>query len=114
MKILELEEKTGLTRDTIRYYERLGLITKPTRLSNGFRSYTKMNIKELSFIKMAQEIGFSLAEIKPGVEALISTGRYCNNVFEQLNEKKDMLKERIEDDKKSIRKIDKIIKTLSK
>ncbi|OUR95805.1 hypothetical protein A9Q84_14990 [Halobacteriovorax marinus] len=113
MKISELEKITGLTRDTIRYYERLELISKPERLANGFRTYSKKNIKELSFIKMSQEIGFSLAEIKPGVETLISKGTYCSNVHEQLNEKKKMLKDRIEADKLLIKRIDKIIKSIS-
>ena len=50
MKISELEDKTGLTRDTVRYYERLGLISKPQRGTNGFRIYSVKNIKELNFI----------------------------------------------------------------
>jgi DNA-binding transcriptional MerR regulator len=112
MRILELEEKTSLTRDTIRYYERLGLISKPARESNGFRNYSNKNITELNFIKMAQDIGFTLAEIRPGVEALIATGNYCSNVISQLNEKKDHLKCRIEEDKLSIKKINNIIKSI--
>lgn len=112
MKIRELEEKTKLTRDTIRYYERLGLISKPTRESNGFRNYSLKNIKELNFIKMAKDIGFTLAEIKPGVETLVSTGKYCNNAIKQLDEKKKLLKRRINEDQKSIKQINKIIKSI--
>lgn len=112
MRIRELEKKTGLTRDTIRYYERVGLISRPTRESNGFRIYSKQNIKELNFIKMSQDIGFTLAEIKPGIEALVSTGKYCKNVLKQLNDQKTLLKNRIEKDRQSIKKIDNIIKSI--
>lgn len=50
--------------ETVRYYEKRGLIPKPPRGSNGYRVYTHDTVKDIQFIKRAQEIGFTLEEIK--------------------------------------------------
>ena len=49
---------------TIRYYEKLGLLSKPIRSNGGFRMYSEETIEKLRFIKKAQEFGFTLAEIR--------------------------------------------------
>ncbi|MBI1873674.1 MAG: MerR family transcriptional regulator [Acidobacteria bacterium] len=55
---------TGLTRDTIRYYERLGLVCKPARTDGGFRLYPPDTVTRLRFIKQAQKLGLALKEIR--------------------------------------------------
>jgi len=50
--------------ETVRYYEKRGLIPEPPRGSNGYRVYTHDTVKDIQFIKRAQEIGFTLEEIK--------------------------------------------------
>ncbi|MFF2887976.1 MerR family transcriptional regulator [Paenibacillus sp. NPDC057967] len=50
--------------ETVRYYEKRGLIPEPSRGNNGYRVYTHATVKDIQFIKRAQEIGFTLEEIK--------------------------------------------------
>lgn len=50
--------------ETIRYYEKLNLITKPKRLSNGYRSYSNKNLEEIKFIQHCRSLGIGLEEIK--------------------------------------------------
>ncbi len=64
MNISELSKLSGLSTPTIRYYEQIKLLPKVKRKSNGYREYTDNDLKQLSLIQQAQQVGFSLAEIK--------------------------------------------------
>lgn len=57
-KILDIDS------ETMRYYESRHLITKPSRLSNGYRSYSEKNIEEIKFIQHCRSLGIGLEEIK--------------------------------------------------
>ncbi len=59
----ELANLAGVKADSVRFYERSGLLPKPERTSAGYRSYDDAALKRLRFIKKAQALGFSLAEI---------------------------------------------------
>lgn len=63
-KIGEVVELTGLSADTLRYYEKFGLLPHISRNSSGIRQYTDKDISRLNFIKRAQHMQFSLDEIK--------------------------------------------------
>ena len=54
----------GVNLQTIRYYEREGLLPEPPRLASGYRAFPQGTIRRVRFIKRAQELGFSLAEIR--------------------------------------------------
>lgn len=60
----QLAERAGIKRDSVRFYERCGLLPKPARSANGYRTYDEAAAAQLRFIKKAQSLGFSLAEIK--------------------------------------------------
>ncbi|MEP5760054.1 MAG: redox-sensitive transcriptional activator SoxR [Litoreibacter sp.] len=64
-----LAERTGLAVSAIRFYEEKGLIA-PVRNSSGHRRYDRSDIRRLSFIKIAQELGFPLADISARLEVL--------------------------------------------
>ena len=64
LKIGQLTERAAVNLQTIRYYEREGLQPKPPRLSSGYRLFPDSTVRRVRFIKRAQEIGFSLAEIR--------------------------------------------------
>lgn len=63
MKIGELARLSGVTIDTIRFYEREGLLPAPLRTSSGYREFSAETLGRLSFIKRARELGFRLDEI---------------------------------------------------
>lgn len=64
LQIGKIAERTGLSIDTIRFYQKIGLVKQPARSEGGFRLFADADLKDLVFIKKAQELGFSLAEIK--------------------------------------------------
>jgi len=63
MLIGELSELLNLSRDTIRFYEKLDLIRPLTR-NNGYKDYSKQDLQQLQLIQVAKNLGFTLAEIK--------------------------------------------------
>lgn len=64
MKIGELAKKLGLNTQTIRYYERVGLLPKPERTEAGYRLYGEADERRLRFIRNARNVGLTLGEIK--------------------------------------------------
>src|SRR2546430_10273604 len=64
LKIGEVVERGGVNLQTIRYYEREKLLPEPPRLPSGYRMFPEQTVHRVRFIKRAQELGFSLAEIR--------------------------------------------------
>ena len=64
MPIGKTAEQTGLTVDTIRFYQKIGIIPRPARSPAGYRLFDSAEIRQLEFIGKAQKLGFSLNEIK--------------------------------------------------
>jgi len=62
-RIGQITEILGLSPDTLRYYEKLGLLSRVARSSSGLRIYNDRDISQLRFIQRAQQMNFSLAEI---------------------------------------------------
>ena len=59
----QLAKAAGVRPDSIRFYERTGLLPRPERLSSGYRTYDEVALRRVRFIKRAQGLGFSLGEI---------------------------------------------------
>ncbi len=64
MKTKDVLKKSGLDRETLRFYEKKGLLPKLTRTDSGYRVYPLETISRLSFIRTAKDAGFTLREIK--------------------------------------------------
>lgn len=64
LKIGEVAERGGVNLQTIRYYEREGLLPEPPRLQSGYRMFPEDTVRRVRFIKRAQDLGFTLSEIK--------------------------------------------------
>jgi MerR family mercuric resistance operon transcriptional regulator len=71
---------TGLSIDTVRYYEREGLLEKPARTASGYRKYSSDAVARLRFIRQAKELGFSLHEIKELLSLRVTPGKSCADV----------------------------------
>ncbi|WP_339134037.1 MerR family transcriptional regulator [Streptomyces sp. f51] len=69
MRIGELAAQTGMSRDTIRFYEKVGLVTG-RRLANGYRDFPPETVAWLAYVRTAQALGFTLAEIARTGETL--------------------------------------------
>ena len=91
----ELAARTGLTRDALRYYERLGMIAPVRRTSGGFRVYAPEIIERLRFIKQAQLHGMTLAEIKDLLRLDARRGNQCRQVQLLLQRKLTELDSRV-------------------
>lgn len=77
MKIHELSKQSGIHLETIRYYEKMGLMPAPKRLANGYRDYDETSLKQLKFIKTCRALDFSLAEIKFFNEMKTQQSQHC-------------------------------------
>lgn len=60
----QLAKRAGVAIDTVRYYERNGLLKPRTRLASGYRRYSELELSRLRFIRRAQGLGFTLKEIQ--------------------------------------------------
>jgi DNA-binding transcriptional MerR regulator len=77
MKISELIERTGLPRDTLRYYEREGVISAPKRLMNGYRDYSEISLAEIRFVQLGQSVGLPLKTIKQAIPHITNPKPGC-------------------------------------
>ncbi len=87
LKIGPAARLAGLSIDTIRFYQRQGLLEQPPRTAGGFRLFDSEQLDRLRFIRQAQDLGFSLTEIR---ELLILESRQtgaCSHVQELLERK---------------------------
>ena len=64
LMIGEVAARAGVNIQTLRYYERQGILPKPKRTSSGYRQYAQEAVRIVRFIKRAQDLGFTLAEIQ--------------------------------------------------
>ncbi len=97
MLIGKLASSSGFSRDTIRYYEKLGLLTleKEARWDNNYKDYPPQEVERLRQIGQLKELGFTLREIKDLFEALSTQPQPCANLPEQLDQKLDLLQHKI-------------------
>jgi Cu(I)-responsive transcriptional regulator len=63
-RIGELARITGTKVETIRYYERLGLLPPPARTASNYRAYSRSHLERLSFVRRGRDLGFSLDEVR--------------------------------------------------
>lgn len=64
MRISAFLLRTGVSRDTVRFYERRGLL-RPAVAANGYRNYTELDVERVEMIRMGQRLGFTLRELGP-------------------------------------------------
>jgi DNA-binding transcriptional MerR regulator len=80
LSVGKLAEAAGVNIQTIRYYERQGLLPKPERTGGGHRVFAQPDLARLQFIQGAKECGFTLKEIKDLLELRDSDGATCTDV----------------------------------
>ena len=77
MKIGEMARKAGSNSETVRYYERIGLLPRPGRTDSNYRDYSPEDVERLSFIRHARGLGFELADIRSLIDLAEHPDRDC-------------------------------------
>lgn len=80
MKIGEIAARTGTKVETVRYYERAGLLPDPDRTAGNYRSYSKEHLARLSFIRRARDLGFTLEQVRELLDLADDRSRSCASV----------------------------------
>ena len=80
LTIGQVAKHAGVNVETIRFYEREGLIGKPQRRPSGYRQYEPDIIRRIGFIQRAKELGFSLREIGELLSLRVARGQTCTDV----------------------------------
>ncbi len=94
LTIGRVAKAAGVNVETVRYYQRIGLIDQPAKPACGHRHYPDAVVERIRFIKRAQELGFSLAEIRD----LLSLGEMeCDEVRAIAERKSEQIRKRIDD-----------------
>lgn len=97
MRIGQVADQAGVTTKTLRYYERVGLLTAPDRTASGYRDYPTAALDRLRFIRASQAVGLTLGEIK-GVIAFREQGSApCTHVLELIESRAADLDRRLEE-----------------
>ena len=87
MKIGEVARRTGTGVETIRYYEREGLLLAPARRPSGYRQYDESTLERLEYIRRAKELGFTLAEIRELLELSFVSKTCCEHIRQRAEGK---------------------------
>ena len=114
MKIAEVSEKFGLSADTLRYYERVGLIPTVNRNDSGIRDYNELDLRRVDFIKCMRGAGLPV-EVLIEYVALVQQGdKTIEARKEILKEQRDLVSARLAEMQKTLDLLDHKIKVYEK
>jgi MerR family mercuric resistance operon transcriptional regulator len=97
MKISEAAVASGCHLETIRYYERIGLMPSPERTGSGYRAYGDADVERLRFITRGRDLGFSLEEIRSLLRLAQDPDLSCGEVDQLAREHLADIQDRIAD-----------------
>ncbi|MBZ5667227.1 MAG: heavy metal-responsive transcriptional regulator [Acidobacteriia bacterium] len=92
----ELARLTGISTDTLRHYERLGLLPKPPRTDGGYRDYPSQSLERVRLIRRALSVGFSLPELATILKMRDGGEVPCRRVQVMAESKLEQVKEQIQ------------------
>lgn len=79
MKIGELSRLVGVEIETIRYYEKIGVLSEPSRNPNGYRAYGQRHLEQLAFVRHCRALDIPLSEIRQLLEFVADTSAGCES-----------------------------------
>jgi len=94
LTIGQLAAAVGINVETVRYYQRIGLVNEPRKPEHGFRKYTNQTVERIMFIKRAQKLGFNLKEI---ADLLALGDGNCRDVRISAEKKREKIQKQIHD-----------------
>ncbi|HUB42922.1 MAG TPA: MerR family DNA-binding protein [Streptosporangiaceae bacterium] len=95
MRSSEVASRAGVNVETLRYYERRGILPEPRRSGSGYRTYDAQAVRTVRFIKGAQQLGFSLEEIDSLLDLAAGGPRNCDAARKLATEKVGELEAKI-------------------
>lgn len=95
MQIGKLAEQTGTTPETIRYYEREGLIPQPLRAANGYRDYARNHVQRVNFIRRCRVLELPLEDIKRLLALQDNPQAPCQEVDSLIAKQRQQISERL-------------------
>lgn len=96
LKIGQLAKISQVKVETVRYYERRGLIPKPPWRESGYRQFSQKDVERIRFIKHAQSIGFTLNEIAELLSLKVEPEATCGDITQRIDVKLNDIKSKIE------------------
>lgn len=113
MKIGEVAKLSGTGIETIRFYEREGLLLEPERRPSGYRQYDEATVERLEYIRRAKELGFTLAEIKELLELSFAHSN-CDHIRQRADAKITDIEQKIRSLQQMKRSLGKIVERCRK
>lgn len=107
LKVGQVAKQAGVNLQTIHYYERLGLLPRPPRTGSNYRAYPADAVRRVQFIKRAQDLGFTLKDIKELLSLQAAPRTRCADVRKRAETK-------VEDIDQKVRTLQAMRKALSK
>ncbi|MGE3680197.1 MAG: heavy metal-responsive transcriptional regulator [Bdellovibrionales bacterium] len=108
LTIGQLAKAAGVNVQTVRFYEREGILKPQTRLDSGYRVYNEDSLKRLHFIRQAKDLGFSLGEIQGLLSLRVRSVDRCNQVRSKAEQKLKDVQQKIT----HLKKLERTLKNL--
>src|SRR5829696_4946103 len=109
MKIMQVSEQYGISSDTLRYYERIGLIPPVNRSGNGIRDYNELDLRRVEFIKCMRSAGLPVEVLIEYVGLVQQGDKTIDARKEILKEQRELLADRINEMQKTLNILDRKI-----
>ncbi|MFB9328891.1 MerR family transcriptional regulator [Paenibacillus aurantiacus] len=106
MRMAEVSAKFGIPQDTLRYYERIGLLPPVNRNPSGIREYTEENLKWVEFVKCMRQAGLSIEALSEYVGLFQQGDQSMNARKDLLTEQRAQLAVRVEEMTKTLERLD--------
>lgn len=97
MKVGEVSKATGIAVETIRYYEKIGLVPEPERQASGYRSYRQSHLDRLLFIRRCRNLDMAQEEIRELIRLAEQPDADCSQVDELLARHLDHVRKRLQE-----------------
>lgn len=109
LTIGELARQTGTKVETVRYYEKIGLLAVPDRTAGNYRAYSSKDLNRLSFVRRARDLGFSLEQVRTLLDLSDQRERPCEAVDSLAREHRAEVDRKIADLQALRRELDSMI-----
>jgi MerR family mercuric resistance operon transcriptional regulator len=105
----DMSRKTGVNIETVRYYERIGIMPKPDRTEGGTRQYNHDHLKRLHFVKRSRELGFNLEEVRALLKLADRKDFTCGEVHSMTTDHLTAVKRKLSD----LQRLEKVLKSMA-